>query len=135
MPGGKVSGKAAVITINSQNLSSDSLTYTINYAVDTHDVTGFGDGSHNFIAGMPIRDMDISFLYDSTSTTGSFTVMQAAVQAAVPITCSIVPEVGGKTYSGSFLPVGITVSGDTSSPIKLGTVKFLPGSSTAPSWA
>lgn len=129
----KVAAKGCVITVNSQNISADVTSYNINYAVDTPDVTGFGEGAHNFIGTMPVRDMTFDILWNKAATTGAYTVLKALV--GLTTTVSIVPESGGETFSGTFLVVGIAPQGTPSSEIKLGSVKFVPGSGTAPAWA
>ena len=128
----KMSAKGALITINSQVIS-DCVSYNINYAVDTLDVTAFTDGAHNFAAGMPVRDVTIDFIWNTVATTGSLTVLLPLVGTTT--TLSILPEGSGKTFSGTFLVTGINPQGTPTSEIKLGSVKFVPGSVTAPTFA
>ena len=128
----KMSAKNCAITINSQTMA-DAISYNINYAVDPIDVTAFTDGAHNFVAGMAVREMTIDFIWNTVATTGSFTVLQALVGSTTAV--SIAPEGSGKTFSGTFLVVNINPQATPTSDIKLGTVKFVPGSVTAPAWA
>ena len=66
----KISAKSAVILVEDStggehNISSDTLTYDIEYMNDTHDITGFGDGSHNFIPGQKVRSVTLGVLVQS----------------------------------------------------------------------
>jgi hypothetical protein len=128
----KTSAKNAIIIVNSQTIV-DATSYNINYAVDSLDVTAFTDGAHNFAAGMPVREITIDFIWNTAATTGSFTVLQPLV--GTNTTVSIQPEGTGKALSGTFLVVNINPQGTPSSDIKLGSVKFVPGTATAPTWA
>lgn len=125
----KMSAKGAVIVINSQTIT-DVISYNINYAVDTLDVTAFTDGAHNFAPGMPVRDMTMDILWNTTATTGALTVLLPLVGTTT--TVSITPEGTGKIFTGTFLVVNINPQGTPTSEIKLGTVKFVPGTSSAP---
>jgi hypothetical protein len=129
----KVSAKGAAISVNSQVMSTDITAYEITYEAPAVDVTGFSDGAHNYVGGMPVREMTMDILWDTAATTGSYTVLQPLIGTTT--TVSITPEATKSAFSGTFLVVGIYPQADPSGAIKLGTVKFVPGSSTAPSWA
>lgn len=138
---GKVSAKGAVITVDdsageARVISGDVMSYEIQYANDTPEVTGFGDGSHNFILGQRVIGVTMDVLWNTTASTGAYTVLQGVVEAGSVVTVSIVPESGGDEFSGEFLCTGITPSGNAAGDaIKLGTVTFVVSGSTAPAWA
>ena len=73
---GKGSAKGAVILVddtggNARDISSDVLSYEIQYQNDTPEVTGFGDGSHNFIPGQKVRGVTLDVLWKTPATTGA----------------------------------------------------------------
>ena len=128
----KISAKGAVIVINSQTIA-DVDSYNVTYEAPAIDVTCFSDGAHNFVGGMPVREMTMDILWNTAATTGAYTVLQPLVGTNTVVT--ITPEATKSAFSGTFLVVGIYPQADPSSAIKLGTVKFVPGTSTAPTWA
>lgn len=120
---GKVSAKGAVVTINSQDFSTYTESYEIEWAKDIVEVTGFTNGWRNYIPGMPIVGFTINMLWDATATTGVFPILVAMMATAA--TCSIVPESGGPSFSGTFICDGIHPSGSASSgAISMGSVHF-----------
>lgn len=121
--GGKQSAKGAVITINSQNFSTYCESYTIDWAKDIIDVTGFTNGWQNYIPGMPMIGFTLDLLWDATATTGVFAILTALMTTAA--TCSIVPEASGPTFSGTFICDGLHPTGTAASgAIKMGSVHF-----------
>lgn len=131
----KVSSKGAVITINSQNMSTYCKSYEIDWGQATEDVTGFTDGWQNYLAGMPAIGFTLDMIWDATATTGVFPVLKAMMTTAA--TCSIVPEASGPSMSGSFIVAGIKPSGEASSgsSIKMGTVQFLASGTSVATFA
>lgn len=136
----KVSAKGAAILVddtggNPRDISSDCLTYNIQYANDTPEVTGFGDGSHNFIPGQKVRGVSLEMLWNTAATTGAYTVLKALVNKQAAATVKITPESGAEYFSGEFYCQGIEPSGSAGGdPIKLGTVNFVVAGATAPDW-
>ena len=127
--GGKQSAKGAVITINSQNFSTYTESYEIEWAKDSIDATGFSNTWQNYIAGIPIIGFTLNMFWDATATTGVFAILTAMMTTAA--TCSIVPEASGPSFSGTFLCEGIHPAGTASSgAIKLGAVSFKASGAT-----
>jgi hypothetical protein len=125
----KVSAKGAVITINSQAFSTYTESYEIEWAVDVIDVTGFSDTWRNFMGGQGVVGFTLNMFWDATATTGVFPILKAMMTTAA--TCSIVPESGGPTFSGTFMCDGIHPQGAASSgALSMGAVHF-SASSTA----
>lgn len=136
----KVSAKGAVIEVDdtggtARTISSDVLSYEIQYQNDTPEVTGFGDGSHNFIVGQKVIGVTMDVLWNSAATTGAFTVLKGIVADGTTVTVKITPESGAEYFSGEFLCTGISPSGAAAGdPIKLGSVNFVVSGTTAPGW-
>ena len=120
---GKVSAKGAVITISGNNFSVYTESYEIEWAQDVIDVTGFSAGWRNFMGGIPVVGFTLTMFWDATVTTGVFPVLKAMMTGAA--TCSIVPESGGPSFSGTFMCDGIHPQGAASSgALMLGSVHF-----------
>ena len=137
---GKVSAKGAVIALDDsggspQTISTDVESYEIQYEVDTVEVTGENEGSHNFIAGQKVIGVTLNLYWNTTATTGAWTVVRGIIGSATSKTLSITPEPAGLALSGEFMCSGVQIKGDPKSDIKLGAVKFLVMGSTAPAWA
>jgi len=138
---GKISAKGAVITLDNsagspQNISTGVTSYEIQWAIESHDVTGFSDGWKNNIAGQAIAGVTLNCLWDSTATVGTWTVIRPIIGHATANTLSITPESGGLAFSGEFLCTGVTVSGSADgSPIQMGAVQFVPKGVTIATWA
>jgi hypothetical protein len=120
----KVSAKGAVITLNSQNHSTYCRSYEIEWAQDMPEVTGFTDGWRNYLGGgMPVIGFTLDMMYEGTASTGPYAILKAMM--STPATCSIVPESGGPSFSGSFYCDGIHPKGTASAGvIDLGSVHF-----------
>ena len=54
----------ALVTVNAIDLSTKSNSVTLNYEVDSVEVTAFGDGGHKFTGGLQINSVDIEFMQD-----------------------------------------------------------------------
>ena len=136
----KVSAKGAVIEVDdtggtARNISSDVLSYTIQYQNDTPEVTGFGDASHNFIIGQVVRGVSLECLWNTAALTGAYTVIKNITAEGTTVTVKITPESGAEYFSGEFICQGIEVSGSASGdPIRLGTANFVVSGAVAPGW-
>jgi hypothetical protein len=120
----KVSAKSSVITINSQICSSDVMSYDIEQDAGKIDITGFGDGSVNYIPGLPVYGLTMDVKWNTAATTGMWTLLKAMWLAASGTTITIVPEVGGPTFSGVFMLDALPVSATPGSAINVGSVHF-----------
>ena len=54
----------ASITVNAIDLSTKSNSVTLNYEIDSVEVTAFGDGGHKFTGGLQNNTVDIEFMQD-----------------------------------------------------------------------
>ncbi len=133
-PGGKISAKGAVITVNAVNMSTYVESYEIEWAQDVIDATGFTNGWQNYIPGMPIIGFTLNMFWDATAGTGVFAKLTAMMTA--PQTCSIVPEATGPSFSGTFMVDGIHPAGTANSgAIKMGAVHFSASGATIATFA
>lgn len=64
----------AVITINSVALSSSANSVTLNYEVDSVEVTAFGDNSHKFQGGLANVSMEVVLMQDFAAASVEATV-------------------------------------------------------------
>jgi hypothetical protein len=139
MPG-KISAKGCAISVDDSAgtprvISSDVESYEIQYNVDPVEVTGFGDGSKNFVPGQLVVGVTLNVFWNTTAATGAMTVLKGIVGSATSKTLSITPEVGGTALSGEFMCTGITPGSDVNGVIKLGAVSFVVMGAVAPTWS
>lgn len=137
---GKVSAKGAVITLDDsggspQTISGDVESYEVQYAVDVVEVTGMNEGSHNFIPGQKIIGVTLNLYWNTTATTGAWTVVKGIIGAAASKTLSITPEAAATALSGEYMCDGVSITGNPGSDIKLGAVHFSVMGATAPTWS
>ena len=131
----KVSAKGAVITINSQNCSSDVVSYDIEQDAGKIDITGFTDGTVNYIPGLPVYGLTMDVHWNTAATTGMWTLLKAMWLSASGTTITIVPESGGPTFSGVFMLDALPVSATPAGAIKVGSVHFSIMGTTAATFA
>jgi hypothetical protein len=137
---GKISAKNAVILIDDsggtpRDLSGDCDSFEIEQDAGKIEVTGFGEGSKNYIPGMPVKSVTFNFKWNSLSTSGARTVLQGIYLSTTSKTVSVTPEVGGQSFSGEFMLANLPVKGTPDGDLQLGTVKFEVMGATAPTWA
>jgi hypothetical protein len=136
----KFSAKGAQILIDNaagdaQDLSTDCTSFEIEEDAGALDVTGFGDGSKNFIPGLPVVGITFEFLYDTHTTSGATTVLRGILNSNTSKTVSVKPETAGETLSGEFMLDAMSVGGTPAGELKLGTAHFSVMGSTKPGWA
>lgn len=118
----KVAAKGAVITINSQPFSTYVQNYEIDWGMEVVDVTGFADGWSNYLGGMPAVGFTLDMIWEATASTGVFPILKAMMTTAA--TCSIVPESGGPSMSGSFICDGIKPTATPQGVVMMGSIHF-----------
>ena len=64
----------ASITINSIDLSSKSNSVTLNYEVDSVEVTAFGDGGHKFTGGLQNNSIEVALMQDFAAAATEATI-------------------------------------------------------------
>ena len=133
----KKTAKNAHITVNGVDLSTACVTFEIMDATKAEDAVGFQDGVENYAAGQNQQSVVLEFLYDDYGASGSLVNIQAlvGVTSAFPVVVQPVPS--GKTFTlQSIIDGGITVTGESKGTlVKLGKVKFVPGTPTRGTWA
>ena len=122
----KVSAKDAIILMGGYNFSTYAMNYEAPDEVDAVDVTGFTDGSHNFIPGQKLAKLTCNMLWDSAAA------KTVAVLKALPWTSNanitIIPEgyvLGNASISMPFLQANFGPAGDPASAISAGSIAFL----------
>ncbi|MBU2249811.1 MAG: hypothetical protein KKD77_23895 [Gammaproteobacteria bacterium] len=134
----KVSAKGAVITLEdststARTISSDVDSYEIPYQYPPQEVTGFGDGSNNFIPGLLGTGVTLNIHWNAAADTGAYTVIKSILGDTNSHVLSITPETGGPAWSGEVMCDGISISGSAAgSAIRLGSVHFSVMGSAAP---
>ena len=105
----------ASITINSVALSDHANSVTINYEVDSVEVTAFGDTGHKFTGGLQNLSVEVALMQDYAATS-----VEATVYPLVGTTTTLVikPTSGAKsatnpeyTISGAYLASHTPVAG------------------------
>jgi len=136
----KFSAKNAVIMIDNsageaQNVSTDVTSFEIEEDAGAIEVTGFSDGSKNYIPGLPVVGVTFEFLYDTATTSGATTILRGILNSATSKTVSIKPESAGLTLAGEFMLDALNTSGTPDGELKHGTAHFSVMGSTKPSWS
>jgi hypothetical protein len=137
---GKISAKNATIIIDDstgtpQDVSVDCRSFELKQDAGKVEVTGFTEGSKNYIPGMPVYEVVLDFLWNSTATTGAKTVLKGIFGSATSKTVKITPEVGGEFLSGEYMLDNYPTKGKPDGAIEIGTVTFSVMGATAPTWA
>ena len=136
----KMSGKSAVVSLDdsagsAQAISHDVKGYEIEYTVDPLEVTGFTDGSKNYVPGLIVTGVTLDVIWNSAATTGAYTVIKGIIGSATSKTLSITPEGTGAVYSGEFMCDGFAPKSSPDGIIELGSVHFSVMGASAPTWA
>lgn len=134
----KVSAKGAVITLDdststARTISSDVDSYEFTWNYPPQEVTGFGDGSNNFIPGLLASGVTLNVFWNTAADTGAYTVIKSILGDTASHALVITPESGGPVWTGEVMCNGITVSGQASGPaIRMGSVQFSIVGAAAP---
>jgi len=136
----KFSAKNAAITIDNaagspQTVSTDMISFDIQEDAGPLEVTGFGDGSKNYIPGLPVVGLTFEFLYDTATTSGATTILRGILNSSTSKTVTVKPETVGSTLTGEYMLDGLNLSGTPAGELKHGTAHFSVMGSTKPSWA
>ena len=130
----KLSAKNAIIKYATLDISKDCVSYTITDAYDTVEVTGFGEGSRNYVPGILTGNVSVDILWNS-STDGAFGILNSLI-GTTGSTLAIYPEsTSVKGWKGVFFLKGISPSGSPGSEVKLGTCEFVVSGAVAPAWS
>lgn len=136
----KVSAKGAVITLEdststARTISSDVDSYELTYQYPPQEVTGFGDGSNNFIPGLLATGITLNCFFNTGATTGAYTVIKSILGSTASSALAITPEAGGPVWTGEVMCDGISLAGSASgSAIRMGSVHFSIMGAAAPTF-
>lgn len=86
----------AYIAVNSVVLSDRANSVTLNYEVDSVEVTAFGDGGHKFVGGLQNNSTEIAFMQDFAAAN-----VEATVYPLVGTTTTVVIKPNGATTSAT----------------------------------
>jgi hypothetical protein len=136
---GKISAKNAAIFIDSaggalQNVSADCNSFEIEQNAGAIEVTGFSEGSKNYIPGLPVNGITFNFLYNTSATSGATTILRGIFNSSTSKTVTVVPEIGASSFSGEFMLDSLTVKGTPDGPLELGTAHFSAMGGDAATW-
>lgn len=76
---------AAVVTLNSVDLSAYVTAVTINQSFDELEITAMGDTAHKFVKGLEASTITLDFLNDN-ATSATIQTLRAAYGTTVPLT-------------------------------------------------
>ena len=122
--------KDATITINSVALSDHANSVTVNYEIDSIEVTAFGSGGHTFSGGLQNNSVEVSLMQDFAASN-----VEATVYPLVGTTTTLVIKptssaVGATnpsyTITGAFLASHTPVAGGVGE-LAMTTLSFTGG--------
>jgi hypothetical protein len=107
--------KDASITINSVALSDHANSVTLNYEVDSVEVTAFGSGGHTFTGGLQNNSIDIELMQDFAAANVEATVyplVGTTTTVVIKPTSSAVGSTNPSyTITGAYLAAHTPVAG------------------------
>lgn len=132
----KTSAKNAEILINGYKLSTYATAYSVETTAGEVEVTGFTDGTHNYIPGLPTGAISTDMLWSADTDevhdalgalpTGQITILPETYAAGVP------------TVTMPFMSANYTPAGSPADAIRIGSIKYLSYGADAPArygWA
>jgi len=105
----------ALVTVNAIDLSTKSNSVTLNYEIDSVEVTAFGDGGHKFTGGLQNNSVDIEFMQDFAAS-----LVEATIFPLVGTTTTLIIRADSGavsatnptyTITGAFLAAHTPVAG------------------------
>ena len=124
----KLSAKDGVMLIDGYNYSTYIADYEYQIAVDPVEVTGLGDGSHNFIPGQKIAKLSANAYWDNDTIS---TVMSAPLENKLVTLMPMGYALGNPTLSMPFMQGNFNPTGSPSTAITLGAIEFLSSGNNA----
>lgn len=118
----KVSAKSGVMLIDGYNFSTYVESYEFGSQVDPVEVSGLGDGTHNFTPGLKVARLVANMFWDTDNVN---TVLSALQNNKV---ATLIPEgytLGCATLSIPFTQVNFNPQGGPATALTLGSVEFL----------
>lgn len=86
----------AYVSVNSVVLSDHATSVTVNYEIDSVEVTAFGDSGHKFTGGLQNNSIDVEFQQDFAASN-----VEATIYPLVGTTTTVVVKPNGSTTSAT----------------------------------
>jgi len=86
----------AYVSVNSVVLSDHATSVTVNYEIDSVEVTAFGDSGHKFTGGLQNNSIDVEFNQDFAASN-----VEATIYPLVGTTTTVVIKPNGSTTSAT----------------------------------
>ena len=118
----KTSSKNSVVLINGYLFSTFATAFEVKRDAGKIKVTGFSDGSDNYIPGMQASSISLSMLWDSTANS-----VHAALKSLTTGYVTLIPEgyvLGNPTISFPAMQSNYAPKGNPASAIEVGTLAF-----------
>jgi hypothetical protein len=120
----------ASITINSVALSDHANSVTLNYEVDSVEVTSFGDSGHKFVGGLQNMSCEIALMQDFAATSVEATVYglvgTTTTVVIKPTAAAVSATNPSYTITGAFLAAHTPVAGGVGE-LSMTTLSFTGG--------
>ena len=120
----------ATITINAIDLSAKSNSVTLNYEIDSVEVTAFGDGGHKFTGGLQNNSIEVALMQDFATALTEATIFPlvgttttVVVKADSAATSATNPSY---TITGAYLAAHTPVAGGIGE-LMMTTISFTGG--------
>lgn len=139
----KASAKGAIIYVDdsagtARDISTNCVSYEIVEDQGALDVTGFGDGSKNFIPGLPTVGITLDVLYNTGTSDSCTAILRGILGSSTSKTVSIQPEtsdVGSSdVYTGEYMLDSFPVKGTPDGTLQIGSIHFSVMGATKPGW-
>ena len=139
----KISAKGAIIYVDDsagtpRDISTNCVSYEIQQDAGALDVTGFGDGSKNFIPGLPVVGITLDVLYNSGTSDSCTSILRGILNSSTAKTVTIQPETSdvgtSDVFTGEYMLDAFGVKGTPDGSLQIGSIHFSVMGATGPSW-
>jgi len=124
----KLSAKDGIMLIDGYNYSTYIADYEYQIAVDPIEVTGLGDGSHNFIPGQKVAKLSANGYWENATIS---TVMSTPLENKLVTLMPVGYALGNPTLSMPFMQGNFNPTGSPSTAITLGALEFFSSGDNA----
>ena len=120
----KITGKDGIILIGGYSLSAQFSNYEASKAVQSIDVTGFGEGNTNYIPGMATAEMTLNGYWDNTAN-GINDALKSLGTKVATVLPEGYPALGSPSLSINAMQESWTPAAGVDAAITIGSVKFM----------
>ena len=136
----KISAKNAVITLDDsagspQDISAAVRSFEIKQDAGKVEVTGFTEGSANFIPGLPVHEVTLDILYENTASTGVWAVLKGIYMHATSKSLTIKPDTAGETLRLEVMLDALPLKGEPAGALEVGSVTFSVMGAAGAAWS